>query len=92
MVIPINNHILIEPCKYNSFLSSEKTTYEEVGVVVELGDEHFSGLNTSGVSLQKGDKVFFDSWLSAKYPTGKGNEFFWLVRFSDIRAIEKNGN
>jgi hypothetical protein len=36
-----------------------------------------------------GDEVFFDSWLSSKYPTGKGDEYFYLVPFKDIRATRR---
>lgn len=39
--------------------------------------------------LQKGCKVFFDAWLAAKYPNPeKQGEYFWLVKYEDIRAIE----
>lgn len=84
-ICPINNHILIKPVKYDNFISQEKETYEEVGIVVEIDK---SVINT--YAIQIGDKVFFDSWLAAKYPTGKNNEYFWLVKFEDIRALEKN--
>lgn len=79
---PINNHILIEPLKHESFMASEKGTYEEVGIVKAL---NFVSIE----DIKVGDKVWFDSWLAAKYPTGKGEEFFWLVRWEDVRAIEK---
>ena len=81
---PVNNHILISPLKHDSFLSSEKTTYEELGIVIEVAN----GIDW----VKKNDKVYFDSWLAAKFPTGKGNEYFWLVRWEDIRAVEKNEN
>lgn len=83
MIIPINNHILIEPLKHESFVSSDRQTYEEVGVVLETFPQS---------PAKRGDKVFFDSWLAAKYPTGKGDEYFWLVRSEDIRAIEQDEN
>lgn len=78
MIKPVNGHILIEPVKHESFVASQKETYEEVGVVVD--DVNFE--------LRKGDKVFFDSYLAAKYPTGEGDEYFWLVKWEDVRAIE----
>lgn len=77
---PINNHILIEPLVHESFISLDKGVYEEVGIVIETGDV---------CVLKKGDKVFFDSWLSSKYPKND-KEFFWLVKYDDIRAVEKN--
>ena len=82
MIQPINEHLLIEPLKHESFVASEKSTYEEIGIVTS---------NPPPVTgIQKGDKVYFDSWLAAKYPTGKGNEFFWLVPWKDVRAIERD--
>lgn len=82
MITPVNSHLLIEPLKHETFISLGKETYEEVGVVIEAAPE------VSTLYL-KGDKVWFDSWLAGKYPTGKGEEYFWLVRAEDIRAIEK---
>jgi hypothetical protein len=80
MIQPINNYILIEPLKSDSFIASEKDIYEEIGIVVNSGD--------SGLFI--GSRVYFDSYLAAKYPTGDGKTFFWLVRYEDIRATETN--
>lgn len=79
MIKPVNNHILIEPLKHDSFIPIDKGTYEEIGIVIE-GNEQ----------VLKGDKVYFDGWLAAKYPTGKDDEFFWLVNWNDVKAVEKN--
>jgi co-chaperonin GroES (HSP10) len=97
MIKPINNHVLIEPLVHDSFIASQKETYEEIGVVVDWatdGSIPFTGgmTSTSGAmmefgSLRKGMKVYFDSWLAAKYPKGEG-EYYWLVKYEDIRAIE----
>jgi co-chaperonin GroES (HSP10) len=89
MLKPVNNHLLIEPLKHDSFISTDGGTYEEIGTVIEVCDnlENDIGANyTQGV--KKGDKVFFDSWLAAKYPTGKGEDYYWLVKWEDVRAIE----
>lgn len=83
MITPINGHILIEPLKYETFVSMGKDTYEEVGVV------RANSIGSWLRGVRRGYKVFFDSWLAAKYPTGKGEEYFWLVRWEDVRAIEK---
>lgn len=77
MLKPINNHVLIEPLKHESFISSQKGNYEEIGIVLDAGE----------TELKIGDKVYFDSWLIARYPDGKGGEI-WLVKFEDIRAYE----
>lgn len=95
MIIPKNGHILIEPLKHESFMSSQKETYEEVGLVVDY-DKGFilNRIDYGGgqvisqfLELNIGDKVFFDSWLAAKFPKSD-NEFFWLVKWEDVRAIE----
>lgn len=76
---PINNHVLIEPVKHDSFIASQRQTYEEIGVVIDIAD--------SVTGVKKGDKVYFDSWLAAKYPKND-TEYYWLVKYEDIRAVE----
>lgn len=83
---PVNSHLLIEPLKHDSFLSSSKETYEEIGIVVDLD----SGINMADPKVRIGDKVYFDSWLAAKYPKND-TEFYWVVKWEDVRAIESNG-
>lgn len=95
MIQPINGHILIKPLKHEGFVASSKETYEEIGEVLEF-DVSISGVSDANpyevrrslAPVRIGDRVYFDSWLAAKYPTGTGNEFFWLVKFEDVRAIE----
>lgn len=84
-LIPVNNHLLIEPIKHEGFMASQRDTYQEIGVVVAY-PEGFDGFGTP----KKGDKVYFDSWLAAKYPKegGKDDEFLWLVKWEDVRAVE----
>lgn len=77
---------MIEPLKHESFMASQKESFEEIGVVVELPDSNAG----EGFILKRGDKIFFDSWLAAKYPNGTNGEYYWLVKFEDVRAIEKN--
>ena len=80
---PINNHLIVEPVEHDRFISSTKGTYEEVGVVIAVPFESPKAI------VQIGDKVYFDSWLAAKYPTGEGDKTFWLVNYEDIRAVQK---
>lgn len=81
MLRPINNHLLIEPVKHESFLaSSDKDVYDEIGIVLE----------SYSPQVKVGDKVYFDSWMAAKFPTGEGDKYYWLVKLEDIRAIESN--
>lgn len=91
MIHPVNGHLLIEPIKQEGFMYSGRETYEEIGIVLSIS----KGINWIGdpsveplVSVD--DKVYFDSWLAAKYPKGKTEEegFYWLVKWEDVRATE----
>ena len=86
---PVNNHILIEPLKHESFIPTDKGTYEEIGVVLAVPEHNNANSEYNGLLI--GKRVYFDSWLAGKFPTGKGSEYFWLVSWSDIKAIEVDG-
>ena len=88
MLRPVNGHILISPLKHDSFMASEKGIYEEIGIVIDVA-ESAKDASTTSRPLQKGDKVYFDSYLAAKYPKND-REFYWLVRWEDVRGIEQN--
>ena len=90
---PINNHLIVEPVEHESFIASSKGTFDEIGVVraVPIEWELYpgTGLVEGKQPVVVGDKVYFDSWLAAKYPTGEGDKTFWLVNYEDIRAVQK---
>lgn len=102
-IVPVNGHLLIEPLKHEAFISSQRETFEEIGVVISVAGNLSTpfpkdpGRTTPGGEevlvgpggLMPGDKVYFDSWLAAKYPNGEDG-FYWLVKWEDVRAIEKN--
>ena len=89
---PVNGHLLVKPIEHKSILPSEKGLYEEIGEVVAM-PEMINGTINSPVQMSEipnvGDKVFFDGWRSAKYPTGNDDEFITLVRWEDVRAVQK---
>ena len=90
MIQPINNHLIVEPVEHESFIASTKSTFDEIGVVKAVPkDYEFSGSTVFPSTVEVGDKVYFDSWLAAKYPTGEGDKTFWLVNYEDIRAVQK---
>ena len=98
MIEPINDHVLIKPLEHKTFLPTEKGQYDEVGIVVSMGHNDYGFLlnlfyyffrNQYSCVLSVDDKVWFDGWLASKYPTGEGDEVFWLVPFKDIKAVEK---
>jgi co-chaperonin GroES (HSP10) len=80
MIKPVNGHLIIEPVSHEEFIASQNTTYQEIGVVVSIDEVDY-------IKAKVGDKVYFDSWLAAKYPKTNG-EFYWLVKWEDVRAIE----
>ena len=84
-IIPINNHVLVEPAVEQSAFQSSQQQYEERGKVISPGIADDIG----NVLVHTGDYVFFDSWRAAKYKDGEGKEF-WVVPFESIRAIETN--
>lgn len=91
-ISPVNNHILIEPIKQNGFVVSERDIYQEIGIVIARASDLLvvSGSGVPRWKVSMGDKVYFDSWLAAKYPKegGAADEFYWLVNWQDVRAIE----
>ncbi len=95
---PVNGHILIEPLAHESFISTHKDQYDEIGIVIDCGDEYAvpkgsvpspMGFANAAprVFVKEGDRVYFDSWLAAKYPKND-KEWYWLVKWEDVRAIE----
>jgi len=71
---------MIQPLETDSFMAMQKTTYEEVGVVLDAAE--------SG-KLLIGCHVYFDSWLAKKFPvTGMTDKFVWFVKFEDVVAYE----
>lgn len=99
MIKPVNGHLLIEPIKHEEFVLTQQGTYEEIGIVLDLDESINPTTYTSGAGggqfvplIKKGDRVYFDAWLAAKYPKEGGgqDDFYWLVKWEDVRAIEKH--
>jgi hypothetical protein len=68
---------MIQPLETSSFIASDRTTYQEIGKVIEGPDELVGTL------------VYFDSWLAKKYPvTGEIDKFVWFVKYEDLVAYE----
>jgi len=78
---------MIQPLETNTFMASDRTTYQEVGVVVDEDPTIRGGLGEEGSMI--GKLVYFDSWLAKKFPVkGKTNEFVWFVKYEDVVAYE----
>lgn len=82
MIKPINEYILIEPVAHESFTISQSVTYDEIGIVIDVSF-------IKDVVIRIGDKVYFDSWMAAKFPKDVSGEFYWLVPFANIKAYER---
>lgn len=87
MIKPVNGHLLIDPIKHEGFMASQRETYEEVGVVLAFAESVELEMLKK---LKIGDKVYFDSWIAAKYPKegGSPDDYYWLVKWADVRAVE----
>ncbi len=73
-------------------MATQKTTYEEVGVVLVDNSHSFTGMDGRVIEDREdltGKLVYFDSWLAKKFPVkGKPGEFVWFVKDEDIVAYE----
>lgn len=72
-------------------MASQKETYEEIGTVKSYSPEVVAYLAEQKLPVEflVGKRVYFDSWLAAKYPKeGNDKEFYWLVKWEDVRAID----
>lgn len=75
---PLNNHLMIQPLETDTFMARERTTYDEVGLVLD-GPEYLMGKH-----------VYFDSWLAKKFPVkGTTDQFVWFVKGEDLVAYEE---
>ena len=70
---------MIQPLETDSFMATQKTTYEEIGLVLEapeFADELV------------GKHVYFDSWLAKKFPGKNPDTYIWFVKYEDLVAYE----
>lgn len=80
MIKPFNDFVLVEPVVHQSFVASQKETFDEVGLVID----------SNATVLKAGMKVYFDSWTARKYPNPDNPDtFFWLVPLNEIAAYEE---
>ncbi len=98
MIKPVNGHLIIEPVSHEEFMASQNETYQEIGIVIDYAADltrvhrEGDGISVALPVIKKGDKVYFDAWLAAKYPKveSKTGEFYWLVKWEDVRAIDSD--
>lgn len=96
MITPVNGHLIIQPRESKTYLPTDRGTFEEIGIVIAIAEDvlqassPLAALSTKEAKVKIGDEIYFDSWLSSKYPTGDGDEEFYLVPWKDVRAIKRN--
>jgi hypothetical protein len=77
---PLNHHVLIQPLEQDAFIATQRTSYEEIGIVLDIAE---------GIGLPIGCKVYFDSWVAKKFPVkGEPGKYNWYVEYKDIVAYE----
>lgn len=88
---PINGHLLVEPLTHDSFISTQRETYEEIGVVIDDGVSDNIRTTYTQISShypKNGDKVLFDAWVAKKFPIeGHDGKFYWFVPYADIVGV-----
>ena len=82
--ILINGYLKIEPMEHQSFMLSQKETFEEIGRVVAK-DDNFPEIR----QIPIGATVYFDSFMAKKYPVaGEEGKFQWFIHFNEITKYE----
>jgi 8-oxo-dGTP pyrophosphatase MutT (NUDIX family) len=77
----INKSLKIQPVPHESFISSDRETFEEVGILIAK-DETIT-------DIPIGARVYFQSWMAEKYPNlEKEGSFHWIVPYSEVRMYE----
>lgn len=81
MEVLVNSYLKIEPLESNTFMASQRDSYEEIGVVIardEIGCK----------DIPIGSKVFFDSFMAKKYPIEGTDKFQWFVHRDEVVKYE----
>lgn len=81
--IPINGHLEIKVITEGGIIARQNEKYEERGIVISV-DPSFEQH-----PIQTGDIIYFDGWLASKYQVDDTEEFRYLVKFEDVRGIER---
>lgn len=78
----LNKYLKIQPITYDSFVSTDKQSYEEIGIVLNKDES---------IDIPIGARVWFDSFMCKKYPVqGKQDEWEWFVAYDEIVKVEYN--
>ena len=76
----LNKYLKIQPITYDSWVSTDKQSYEEIGVVLNKDES---------IDIPIGAKVWFDGFMAKKYPIpGQQDKFEWYVAYDEIVKVE----
>ncbi len=75
-----NGYLKIAPIEAQSFMASQRESYEEIGIVIARDEELCA-------SVPIGSKVYFDSFMAKKYPIEGTDKFQWFVHFGEIVGV-----
>ena len=80
----LNDYFRIVPLEHEQFIVNEKTSYEEIGKIVNMpafwAKEHPEWM---------GGTAYFDSYICKRYPNpNKSGEAEWFVPLSEIVKID----
>lgn len=82
MITPLHGHLVVEPIIHDSFISSQKETFDEIGIVISMANDVFKCS-----CVEVGQKVFFDSFMCSKYPNpDKPDSFVWFVPHTECKG------
>lgn len=84
---PINGHIEIKVITEGGIVARQNEKYEERGIVISVDPVFSSAFEQFPIKL--GDTIYFDGWLASKYTIDDTEEFRYLVKYDDIRGIER---
>lgn len=74
----INGYLKIDLISRDTFISSVKDSYEEIGIVLARDEELCN-------HIPIGSRVLFDSFMAKKYPVeGQSGKFDWYIHFGEI--------
>ena len=73
----LNKYLQVEPVSHETFMASQRETYDEVGTVIAVDE--------SITDIPVGSKVYFDSFMAKKYPApGEPEKIHWFVHYDEI--------
>ena len=90
MLIPANNHILVEILskKSDAYIPKSKSDSQQEGVVLAVGDSCIVSMNYNGrTALEKGDRVRWEKYAEADGVFDYNGKKVSLIKDSQVMGI-----